>query len=296
MAAPTPPRDAPAVAAERRDEPTSLQSALSVLGTLGPPLTVVTALMLYFGWARTDQQARSMGLDASLFGFSTQDYVLRSVTTLFIPLLAAAGLALGWLALHRRVVARLDRRRTRDIGAATFAVGLVAVGGALVVAAVDREWVPLAPPLVIALGTATAVYGRWVVRAASGGRPDETGTAWQRVLRALAIGSVISLALFWELKTYADVVGRGYAVQIARTVQSLPHATAISEAPLGIEAPGVVVEEFTEGGKTGYRTTGLRLLVRSGGHLFLLHDRWTPHQGTVVVLPDDEDVRWQFSR
>ena len=53
-----------------------MRAAVSVLTTLGPPLTIATALMFYFGWARSDVQARYMGLDVSLFGFSTQDYVL----------------------------------------------------------------------------------------------------------------------------------------------------------------------------------------------------------------------------
>ncbi|WP_158847749.1 hypothetical protein [Saccharothrix deserti] len=288
----------PETPAAADEQPSSVQSVLSVLTTLGPPLTMVTALMLYFGWARSDKQAKSMGLDVSLFGYSAQDYVLRSVTTLFIPLLAAGGLALGWLALHRRLVARVHAgdRRLRTVGTTAFGVGLVGVGCALAVTAVDRTWVPLLPPLVIALGTATAVYGRWLADAASGERRVEVVAVWQKVLRALVIGTVISLALFWELKNYADVVGRGYAVQIAGSVTALPRATAISEHPLGIVAPGVKVERFEDGGKTYYRTTGLRLLVQSGGHLFLLHDGWAPGGGTVVVLADDKAVRWQFSR
>jgi hypothetical protein len=44
------------------------------------------------------------------------------------------------------------------------------------------------------------------------------------------------------------------------------------------------------------RTTGLRFLTRSGGRMFLLHDGWTPQRGTAIVLTDDEQVRWQFSR
>jgi hypothetical protein len=68
---------------------------LSVAGTLGPPLTVTTSLMFYFGWARSDTQARSMSLDVTLFGFTTQDYVMRSVSTLYIPLLVTVSIALG---------------------------------------------------------------------------------------------------------------------------------------------------------------------------------------------------------
>src|SRR5690606_32792219 len=69
-----------------------LRSALSVVTTLGPPLTIVTALMIYFGWARSDAQAQFMGVDVRLFGFSTQDYVLQSISTLYLPLLVMAVL------------------------------------------------------------------------------------------------------------------------------------------------------------------------------------------------------------
>lgn len=65
-----------------------------------------------------------------------------------------------------------------------------------------------------------------------------------------------------------------------------------SEAPLWIDAPGVREERLD----AAYRTTGLRLLVRSGGRIFLLHDGWTPQRGTVIVLSDTGNVSWQFSR
>jgi hypothetical protein len=112
---------------------------------------------------------------------------------------------------------------------------------------------------------------------------------------------VITLALFWEMSVYAGVVGRGYALELARTLPSRPRATAFSPTPLGIEAPGVHEERLVVGSAGGrdevrYRTTGLRFLVRSGGRLFLVHDGWTPRRGTVIVLPDNDQVRWQFSR
>jgi hypothetical protein len=152
-ASPAPPSDAvaqraavppPSAAPPSGEWP--LRSVLSVLTTLGPPLTIATALMFYFGWARSDVQARYMGLDVSLFGLSAHDYVLHS-----------------------------------------------------------------------------------------------------------------------------------------------------------IEAPGVREEQLRVGPGAAknalrYRTTGLRFLVRSAGRLFLVHDGWTPRRGTVIVLPDNDQVRWQFSR
>jgi hypothetical protein len=283
-----------------------LRSALSVVTTLGPPLTIVTALMFYFGWMRSDTQARYMGLDVSLFGFSTQDYVLQSISTLYIPLLAAATLALGWLALHQRVDRALARPSSRPAlraaGRALLGAGVLTATSAVLAATLDRNRAPLVVPLILAGGTAVAAYGGWLARAAADpGAPPPLVPPWQRALRALLVGGVITLALFWEVSNYAGVVGRGYALEIARKVPALPRATAFSATPLGIQAPAVHEERLDAGLGAGgealrYRTTGLRFLVRSGGRMFLLHDGWTPQRGTVVVLPDNAQVRWQFSR
>jgi hypothetical protein len=282
-----------------------LRSAISVLTTLGPPLTIVTALMFYFGWARSDVQAQYMGLDVSLFGYSTQDYVLRSTKLLFIPLLITAALALGWLSLHRHIVGVLGRPASRPVlrtaGRAAVGVGVVAAVGAALAVTLNQELAPLVMPLVLAAGTATAAYGGWLAGAARA--PDATrptSPPWQGALRTLLIGGVITLALFWEVSNYAGVVGRGYAVQLSRSISALPRATAFSPTPLGIQAPGVHEERLnvdpSAATEPRYRITGLRLLVRSGGRMFLLHDQWTPQRGTVIVLPDNDQVRWQFSR
>jgi hypothetical protein len=282
-----------------------MRAAVSVLTTLGPPLTIATALMFYFGWARSDVQARYMGLDVSLFGFSTQDYVLQSISTLYVPLLATAALALGWLALHQRVDRALAQPTARPTlrlaGLVALGAGLLAAAGAVLVAVLDRNRWPLAVPLVLAVGTAVAAYGGWLAGAADPQPPGPAGAPWQRALRALLVGTVITLALFWEMSVYAGVVGRGYALELARTLPSRPRATAFSPTPLGIEAPGVHEQRLlvsSVGGRdeVRYRTTGLRFLVRSGGRLFLVHDGWTPRRGMVIVLPDNDQVRWQFSR
>jgi hypothetical protein len=316
-ARPEPPADAAAVptpapragpAPEGGESP--LRSALSVLTTLGPPLTIATALMVYFGWARSNMQARVMGLDVSLFGFSTQDYVLQSISTLYVPLLAAAALALGCLALHQRVGAALARQRARPMlrtaGRAALGLGLLAAAAAVLAANAYRNRgplvLPLVIPLVLAAGTAVATYGGWLARAATGPQAlGRAGPPWQRALRALLVGVVITLSLFWETSNYAGVVGRGQALEIARTLSQRPRATVYSATPLGIQAPGVREQRLAPGPGAGkdaprWRTTGLRFMTRSGGRMFLLHDGWTPRRGTVIVLPDDEQLRWQFSR
>src|SRR5215207_7017514 len=284
-----------------------LRSALSVVTTIGPPLTIATALMIYFGWARTNVQARAMGLDVSLFRYSTQDYVLSSISTLFVPLLVVAALALGGLALHRRIGRALRRPAARPAlrtaGRVALILGLIVSGVAVLIAFFDRDRAPLIIPLALAVGTAVAAYGGWLAGAAAHD-PDVTVPAppvWQSALRLLLVGSVVTLALFWEVSNFAGVVGRGHAQQTAATVSQLPRVTAFSTTSLGIEAPGVREERIEAGPDTSndairYRTTGLRFLASSGGRIFLLHDGWKPRGGTVIVLPDNEQVRWQFSR
>jgi hypothetical protein len=296
---------APTPAAGGGESP--LRTAVSVLTTLGPPLTIATALMLSFGWARSAAQARLMGLDESLFGFSTRDYVLRSISTLYVPLLAVAALALGWLALHQRVDRALQRPSSRPAlrraGRTAMVAGLLMVAGAVLSAILTRNQnpTPMVEPLVLAAGTATAAYGGWLAGVAGDpGAPSLAAPPWQRALRVLLVGSVITLSLFWEMSSFAAVVGRGQALEIARTISRYPRATAFSATPLGIQAPGVREERVAAGPGSeeaaSYRTTGLRFLARSGGRMFLLHDGWTPRRGTVIVLPDNEQVRWQFSR
>lgn len=277
------------------------RAAVSVITTVAPALSVVTALLVYFGWARSDRQARVMGLDVSLFGYSTQDYVLRSVSTLYLPLLLGCAVSLAWLTLHWKLIARLkvpgaQLKRYRRTGWGLVLTGLLACTISLTVAAADSSDVPLLVPLVVATGTAVVRYGTWLIEASSPVVHDVP--AWQRASRTVLTGGIVTLALFWQMSIYAQhVVGDGYAQRLERTASTLPRATAYSATPLGIDAPGVTevaVPSPAGDEATQFRTTGLRLLVKSDGSLFLLHDGWTTSTGTVVVLPDNDAVRWQF--
>ncbi|WP_117210791.1 hypothetical protein [Allorhizocola rhizosphaerae] len=277
----------------------AVKALLSVFASVGLPVTVVSALMLYFGWARTNEQARYMGLHVSLFGYTGQDYILSSVSTLFVPLMALGVLGLGWLGLHQGILGWLavprKRPALRTAGRIAFVAGLATAACALLIAVVKRPATPMFIPLALAVGTAIAGYGLWLARAASPPSADRPLPVGHRALRALFIAGIIALALFWELSSLAAVVGRGHALRLASGVGSMPRATAFSGVPLGIDVPGVR-EERIDVDPPRWRTTGLRLLARSGGRIFLLHDGWTPVRGTVVVVPDGEGVSWQFSR
>jgi hypothetical protein len=285
-----------------RDGVSVVRGVVSVLTTLGPPLTIATALMIYFGWARSDTQAREMGLDVSLFGYTTRDYVMNSISTLYLPLLLLAGITLAGLAVHLRLDAALRRTDARPAlrraGRIALIAGLGAVAAAVVAATAAGDAVDLFAPLVVAAGTVIAAYGaRLRSLATDRGTATVDRPVWYRAFRLLLISGVVTAALFWAVSDYATAVGRGYARQVQASVPDLPRATVFSSTPLGLEAPGVVETPIVEGGKTvHYRTTGLRLLVVSGGRAFLLPNGWRAGSGTVVVLPDNDEIRWQFTR
>ncbi len=76
--------------------------------------------------------------------------------------------------------------------------------------------------------------------------------------------------------------GAGLAAQHPDALQPAacahpPACHRVQRKQLGIEAPNVVEQRLDTG---HHRTSGLRPLVRSGGRVFLLNDRWTPADGS----------------
>ncbi len=300
----------------------SREDVFSLLGSLGAVLTIVTAVMFYFGWQRSAVQAQAMSIDVSLFGFTSQDYILRSISALYIPLLVLAALALGWLWIHAQVLRflgsdALAAGTRREEAAAVWSRRVAVVCGAVAAACVvfallagstappgpviwlatalrPRQWVV---PLVLVTTTLASAYAWWFHRRLRPSRALDR-SLWRSLLPAVLVAGTVTLGVFWVIEEYASAVGRGYAGRLAANVDSLARAVVISPYPLGIEAPGVEEEVLGVEGTSEalYRTTGLRLLARSGGKVILVHDGWAPGVGTVVVLADSEALTWQFSR
>jgi hypothetical protein len=297
------------------------QDVYSLLGALGAIITVVAAVMFYFGWRRSDAQARSMSIDVSLFGFSSQDYVLRSISSLYVPLLVILGLLLLWVWCHVALTQRLSpgwlnqnsrRSALARSARAVMLAGIVLAAASLIFSALaGRESAPwpvdplaevLAPrewivPLVLAVGTLVAAYAAWLRRQLVGQRRQGTSRLSTAVLPPILVVAMVALAGFWLLEEYAAAVGRDYAEDLAAGVDRLPRAVVTSATPLGLQAPGVVEQPIPgAGGTERYRTTGLRFLARSGGKVLLVHDAWTPATGTVIVLADTDALAWEFFR
>lgn len=281
------------------DERSSWSRALGVISAIGPPVTVATALLFYFGWARAEAQAAQMGLNVSLFGYAVQDYILISINALFLPLVCILAASVVWLALDRWLRRRIEEDRGRALivratGIAALLSGVL-VGVSLVLAVGEPARTALFTPYLMALGVLVAT---WCMRLRRLGRAGALPvlSSEQRAVETTLILSIVTLLLFWGTADYAQAVGRRLALNFEQGVQYMPRAEVYSPTPLGIGSAAVTEVQVGTGDAALYRYDGLRLLVLSGGRFFFLHDGWTPRDGTVIVLPDDNSVRIEFRR
>jgi hypothetical protein len=281
------------------DGRSSWSRALGVVSAIGPPVTVATALLFYFGWARADAQAAFMGLNVSLFGYGVQDYLLISINALFLPLVCILAASIAWLALDRVLRRRIeqDRRRAIILRAAGIAglVSALVVGVSLLLAILEPARTALFTPYLMAVGVLVATWCIHLRRLGRDGKVPALSTE-QRAVETTLILSIVTLLLFWGTADYAQALGRRLAVDYTQGVQFMPRAEVYSAKPLGIGSAAVREVSVGTADAALYRYDGLRLLVLSGGRYFFLHDGWTPQTGTVIVLPDDNSVRIEFRR
>ncbi|MDI2033828.1 hypothetical protein [Paenarthrobacter nitroguajacolicus] len=276
---------------------TRWKRTLEVLSVVGPPLTVVTALLVYFGWARTDAQAKAMGLDVSLFGYTVQDFMLRSIQSLFQPLAWLVVIGLLWLMLDRAVARLLDvpgnRRRVQLSATVVLLLGF-AYAAAMWIAVTARPGeTVLYAPFLVAAGLVVGAWGLSVRRRAAAASPQGR-RATPRAIEGWLVFVLVTLLLFWGTSDYAQALGRGAAVDYQERSHLLPTAVVYSKERLAVTVPNVKEESAGSEASPLFRYTGLRLLVVSGGRIFLLNDGWSLEHGRVVVLPDNGSVRVEY--
>ena len=110
MAEPAPGPDAPA--------PSGLGQIWTVLSGVVAPVTLVTAVLFYFGYVSTRAQFAYFGVDVDTLGFSTQDFVLRAPQSLLVPTLAlllVSALVVVVDGVVRRRVARASEATARRV-------------------------------------------------------------------------------------------------------------------------------------------------------------------------------------
>jgi hypothetical protein len=69
------------------DERTQAERWISFAAGIVTPVTLLSALLFYFGYVSARSQYEYFGIDVDTIGLSTRDYVMRSPQPLLVPLL-----------------------------------------------------------------------------------------------------------------------------------------------------------------------------------------------------------------
>lgn len=283
------------------DRPPWLDVAVMVLS----PLSLITALLIYFAAVRQTSFVRALGLHVDMLEeASILSYLLDSTLPVFFPLLVASIGLLLWLWVDR-MLRRWVRRRAHlgavsriswalPVGAAVLVVTTVLIAS---VSPIARPYVLAFWPFVVALAVLVCVYGTSLRRLVGRNAGDE-GHVGRRWAVNASIGLLVSLLLFGGMDNFAHVVGGGEAARIIQQPQRHTRPVLLYSAQdLQLDPVAAVRQELPDGEHAAYRYRyqGLRLAFVDGDRYFLIGRNWRPRSGTVIILPRD-GLRMEFPR
>jgi hypothetical protein len=106
---------------------------------------------------------------------------------------------------------------------------------------------------------------------------------------------VIAASLFWATATVAQWSGRGLAQYDAQHLNQLPSVILDTKERLYLRAPGIeeTILPWSEGQTFRYRYRRLRLLIQGSDRMFLVPEKWSASDTTLVVQLDGA-ARLQF--
>ena len=281
---------------------------LSLGASVVAPITIISALLFYFGYVSSRAQYKYFGVDVDTIGLSTQDYVMRSPQPLLVPLLVLVVIAVALVAVHLWVTAWLGRarpERARIVTHRALYIGLVilAAGITLIIlypVLADWPYYNLVTPIIVAVGAGVVAYS-WRLVSRLPPEPDAlpspAGSPALRRMGLVLLCVLVAATLFWSTATIAQWSGRGLARQDARHLDDLPRVILDTKERLYITDPFIKETALppSEGQTFHYRYRNLRLLIQGKDRMFLVPDAWSASDSTLVVpLDDSVRVRFQF--
>ena len=279
---------------------------LSLGASVVAPITVLSALLFYFGYVSSHAQYGYFGIDVDTIGLSTQDYVMRSGLSLLVPLLTLVVIGLALVVAHLWITARIQGaepatvllivRRTLAAGLVVFTAGMVLVG----VYPLLDEWpyYALVTPAVVAVGAGVVAY-TWALAARLSAAEDRakspTRSPTLRRMGVVLLWFLVVVTVFWSTATIAQWSGRGLARSTARHLDKLPTVILDTKERLFLFDPGVKESALptSEGQTFHYRYRNLHLLINGNNRMFLVPPVWSASD-TVLVVPLDGSVRVRF--
>ncbi|MFK4069512.1 hypothetical protein [Streptomyces sp. NPDC029674] len=167
-------------AQEPSEAPLGIQQLWTIVGTIIAPTSMITALLYYFGWHHAYWFFDYYGVNSTVLGFGTTDYLMRSLDALYVPLTVTAGAALlvlwGHELLRGRLTAGAELRVVRRALPFMAGIGaLLTLGGfwsVLSRAFFLRDFL-VAAPLSLSFGVLLLAYTLHLWRALPDRAPDE---------------------------------------------------------------------------------------------------------------------------
>jgi hypothetical protein len=288
-------------------QPPTFASRAKEIANVIAPISVITALLVYFGYIGTKARFEYFGLYLDLTNLSNRDLMLYGMEVVYVPAALAFLTLFAALAGHTGIRFLLSHARTAYIQlfAAFFALlGLALTGRAvagILAPEIARLEIPATTPLTLAAGPALITYACWIaVQTTHGRRPaftnwyDSAPIAATRRTTLVAVAGVAVAGLFWAANSFAWAFGSNRGYQDALDLPSRPELVVDTTEPL-TDLPANVTQtrlSTDKASKYQYRYRGLRLLLQSDNRLFAVPSHWTANSRTMII-PYDTDIRVQ---
>ncbi len=284
---------------EEQEEPRGLPNWIGVVGLFIAPTTVIASVCYFYGYVSTRKYFAYFGIDTDAVGFSSSDYVMRSVRALFVPLVAGllTYVALLWAGAYlRRMVQSRRRTRARTLGWVAVAVGAVSTGWAIV-SLTRPQWalvhVDALTPVALGLGAASLGVGLWMLTSSQ--TPAAAGLlAAARQASLVVTAGAIVLALFWITDIFAVAYGEDQARITAARLWSQENSVVLdADARLYLPVPPKQIKVTwappadPAAKPTFLRYECFRSLAVRGDRWVLVPARWTPEYGYAVIITAD---------
>lgn len=285
---------------------TGLPQLLKIAGSIVAPTTLLTGLLFYFGWSHAYWFFNYFGVNSTMLGLVTKDYLMRSIDGLFVPLTVITSIVLlafwGHKLLHTRLVAGSRARVLRVFTPATAITGLVlfTIGLWGVFAQTVFEIYLAVSPFSLASGVLLLVYASHLQQATKARHEKPRGhnaaPEWSAVVEWAGVFVLVGLSLFWAVNDYSAAVGISRARTLESQLGTYPSAVVYSAQSLSLKAPGVR-EVACQNSDAAYRFRydGLKLVLQSGDQYFFLPQDWSPADGVAIVMPRNDSLRLEFT-
>lgn len=277
------------------ESPEVVTRLVRIAGSIVAPTTLLSALLIFFGASHAVFFYRYFGVNSTVLGLGTQDYLMRSVQGLFVPLAVVAGVGLlvlwGLPPLRARWEAA-GSPRARVVVTTVLGVALSGVGVWGIFARTVFQFHFAVPPLCLAAGVLLLSAAARLQRRRRGRTRGESVAIAEWIMVFVLVG----LSLFWVASDYSAAVGTSQARAAEAKLATYPNAVVFSAARLGLQGPGIrEVACADPAAAYPFRYDGLKMVLQSGDQYLFLPAGWHRSTGAAILIPRNDSLRLEFT-